>query len=143
MTTPNDAARPYGWLIRKGASDMWAYCDTEEDADFYGKQSGLKYEKLALYTAADYDALLADRDCWEQQAGERLKDWAELRAEVGSWRARAEAAEAKVAKIGEAAKRARTMIDHHIHGEPGTSLETAFDALTAALNEGDGDVSRI
>lgn len=37
------------WRIRIGESDMWGYCETESDADFLGKQSGLKYEKQPLF----------------------------------------------------------------------------------------------
>lgn len=45
-------AQPVAWRVRIGASDMWGYCDTESDADFIGRQSGLKYEKQPIYAAA-------------------------------------------------------------------------------------------
>ncbi|TDY26262.1 hypothetical protein B0G81_6772 [Paraburkholderia sp. BL6665CI2N2] len=39
------------WMLRIGDSDVWTYTRLESDADFYGKQSGLKYEKRPLYAA--------------------------------------------------------------------------------------------
>lgn len=47
---PPDRAepQPVAWRIRIGDSDRWGYCDTEEDADFLGKQSGLRYVKEPL-----------------------------------------------------------------------------------------------
>lgn len=44
-------AEPVAWRVRIGASDTWGYCESESDADFIGKQSGMKYEKQPLYTA--------------------------------------------------------------------------------------------
>jgi hypothetical protein len=44
-------AEPVAWMIRIGDSNVWSYTQLESDADFYGKQSGLKYEKRPLYTA--------------------------------------------------------------------------------------------
>jgi hypothetical protein len=41
---------PVAWQIRIGDSPDWGWSDTESDADFYGKQSGLRYEKRPLYT---------------------------------------------------------------------------------------------
>jgi len=62
MTTPHDA-RPHSWLLRIGDSNVWTYCGGDEsDADFYGQRSEMPYEKLALYTAADYDALRNELD---------------------------------------------------------------------------------
>lgn len=42
---------PCAWLLHIGDSDVWPYCGSELDADFYGRQSGLKYEKKPLYAA--------------------------------------------------------------------------------------------
>lgn len=42
---------PIAWRIRRGASDVWGYCDTESDADFLGGASGMKYVKEPLYAA--------------------------------------------------------------------------------------------
>jgi uncharacterized protein (DUF885 family) len=159
MNTQSGAARPFGWLIRKGDSDVWAYCDNEEDADFYGKQSGLKYEKLALYTAADYDALrdelarmTALRDGWGEKAKEALAAVTstnelneKLVEKVESWRktaaenfilgkaltARAEAAEAKVARLASLRREYRPSMDKD------TVHSWATDVV-AALNEGEG-----
>lgn len=48
-----DAERePVSWRIRIGDSDVWSYCTTESDADFYGRHSGLEYEKRAIYDRA-------------------------------------------------------------------------------------------
>lgn len=40
------------WMIRIGDAPHWSYCETESDADFYGKQSGMRYEKKPLFTEA-------------------------------------------------------------------------------------------
>jgi hypothetical protein len=47
---PAPAQEPVAWQIRIGDSPDWAWADTEADADFYGKQSGLRYEKRPLNT---------------------------------------------------------------------------------------------
>lgn len=44
-------AEPVAWRILIGDSDLWGYADSEWDADFYGRQSGLRYVKQALYAA--------------------------------------------------------------------------------------------
>jgi hypothetical protein len=41
--------KPVAWAIRVGDSDTWSYADSESDADFYCKQSGLKCEKRPLF----------------------------------------------------------------------------------------------
>jgi hypothetical protein len=41
--------KPVAWRLRIGDSDLWSYTTTEADADFYGKQSGLRYVKEPLY----------------------------------------------------------------------------------------------
>lgn len=38
------------WMLRIGASDDWSFTRLESDADFYGKQSGLRYEKRPLFS---------------------------------------------------------------------------------------------
>lgn len=48
---PAQSAEPVTWALRIGDSPSWAYMQLESDADFYGKQSGLKYEKRPLYAA--------------------------------------------------------------------------------------------
>ena len=48
---PVPVQEPVAWQIRIGDSDDWSWLDSEEAADFYGKQSGLRYEKRPLYTA--------------------------------------------------------------------------------------------
>jgi hypothetical protein len=53
---------PVAWHLRIGDSDDWGVSTSEELADFYGKQSGLKYEKEPLYTAPPTD----DRPTWEE-----------------------------------------------------------------------------
>jgi hypothetical protein len=53
---------PVAWHLRIGDSDDWGISTSEELADFYGKQSGLKYEKEPLYTAPP----TADRPTWEE-----------------------------------------------------------------------------
>jgi len=40
------------WGVRIGDSDRWAYTNSESDADFWGKQSGLKYEKRRYVRAS-------------------------------------------------------------------------------------------
>lgn len=49
---PAEVAVPIAWRVRIGDSDRWAYAEDETDADFWGKQSGMKYEKQPLYAAA-------------------------------------------------------------------------------------------
>ena len=44
-------AEPVAWRVRIGDSPTWGYCDAEWQADFYGRQSGLKYIKEKLYAA--------------------------------------------------------------------------------------------
>jgi hypothetical protein len=54
------------WMVRIGDSDVWSYTQLESDADFYGKQSGLKYEKRPLYTAPAAALEKGDgRDAWQ------------------------------------------------------------------------------
>lgn len=48
------------WGIRIGDSDRWAYTNSESDADFWGKQSGLKYEKRRYVRS-----VVADKDMRE------------------------------------------------------------------------------
>ncbi len=45
-------AEPVAWRLRIGASDVWAYCANEMDADFHGVASGLNYFKEPLYAHA-------------------------------------------------------------------------------------------
>ena len=49
---PELAATPIAWRLRIGSSDQWSYTQDEADADFWGRQSGLNYEKQPLYAAA-------------------------------------------------------------------------------------------
>ena len=44
-------AQPVAWRIKIGDSDIWGYCDSESDADFYGNASGIRYVKEPLYAA--------------------------------------------------------------------------------------------
>jgi hypothetical protein len=45
---PDD--KPVAWRLRIGSQNLWSYCETESDADFYIKQSGIaKFEKQPLY----------------------------------------------------------------------------------------------
>ncbi len=43
-------SEPAAWRVQVGDSDIWGYIENESDADFHGKQSGLKYKKQCLYT---------------------------------------------------------------------------------------------
>jgi hypothetical protein len=56
------AAEPVAWMIRIGDSNVWSYTQLESDADFYGKQSGMKYEKRPLYAAPQQPAQSAEQD---------------------------------------------------------------------------------
>ena len=49
---PLPTEEPVAWVIRVGDAPHWSYCETESDADFYGKQSAMRYEKKPLYTHA-------------------------------------------------------------------------------------------
>jgi hypothetical protein len=61
-----DQAQPVAWMIRIGDSNVWSYTQLESDADFYGKQSGMKYEKRPLYTAPAAALENGDgRDAWQ------------------------------------------------------------------------------
>jgi hypothetical protein len=51
LTAEKVAAEPVAWMIRIGDSNVCSYTQLESDADFYGKQSGMKYEKRPLYAA--------------------------------------------------------------------------------------------
>jgi hypothetical protein len=46
---PRTSAEALAWRLRIGDSDMWSWADSESDADFHGKQSGMRYEKQPLY----------------------------------------------------------------------------------------------
>jgi hypothetical protein len=48
------------WQLRIGDSPDWSFCSEEWQADFYGKQSGLRYEKRPLYPRA----LSAEKAGW-------------------------------------------------------------------------------
>lgn len=48
---PFEEQEPVAWLLYIGDSPDWSYADCEEDADFYGKQSGLPYVKKPLYAS--------------------------------------------------------------------------------------------
>jgi hypothetical protein len=146
-TTPNAAARPNGWLIRIGDSDMWPYCDNEEDADFYGKQSGLKYEKLALYTAADYDALRAEVEKLRFDVAACAKAADLFRIERRDESARADAAEAKHDKLHDLSKQFleaqlalsnRELMGQNAdnHSKLMRHRNWALEELDSALNEG-------
>jgi len=69
--SPEDLAgrlepEPIAWRIRRGASNIWSYCETESDADFYGGAGGMRYVKEPLYSA---QALLArEREVEEWKA---------------------------------------------------------------------------
>jgi hypothetical protein len=78
MTT-NDAVRPVAWRLMIGSSDMWSYAESEDDADFYGKQPGLPYVKEPLYppTAiahlqARVEALTGEVAKWKELASESV-----------------------------------------------------------------------
>lgn len=56
-------AVPVAWRLRIGDSDLWSYTETEQDADFYIKASGLrKSEKQPLYLAAPIPSPVAVPD---------------------------------------------------------------------------------
>lgn len=52
---------PAAWRIRRGASDLWAYAETEWDADFFGSQGGMRYVKEPLYSLPA-DAMMKARE---------------------------------------------------------------------------------
>jgi hypothetical protein len=62
LTAEKVAAEPVAWMIRIGDSNVWSYTQLESDADFYGKQSGMKYEKRPLYAAPQQPAQSAEQD---------------------------------------------------------------------------------
>lgn len=41
---------PVAWRVRIGDSNQWVYCESETDADFLGRRSGMTYEKQPLYS---------------------------------------------------------------------------------------------
>ena len=51
QSLPMVSAEPVAWAIRIGNSPNWSYCDTESDADFYGKRSVMRYEKKPLFAS--------------------------------------------------------------------------------------------
>jgi hypothetical protein len=50
-TPPAGAGEAVAWRVLIGDSDTPGYCAEEWQADFYGKQSGLRYTKTPLYAA--------------------------------------------------------------------------------------------
>jgi hypothetical protein len=143
MSPPSDGARPVAWLIRIGDSDVWAYCGGDEsDADFRGNASGLKYEKLALYTAADYDALRAEVDRWRDRVSVMSEHVQSQIDKTNEQRARAEAAEAKVSRAEIRLMRVKAF--RNFCGEEAKASSNGVwsllvERLDAALNEGDGE----
>lgn len=69
MSSPK--VEPVAWRVQIGDSDVWGYGETESEADFHGKQSGLKYKKQPLYNEA---ALQAAREEGARLERERKKD---------------------------------------------------------------------
>jgi hypothetical protein len=63
---------PVAWLIRIGAAPHWSYCEAEADADFYGKQSGMRYEKKPLYAAPPRREPLTDEEVGRLTVFDRL-----------------------------------------------------------------------
>jgi len=53
------------WGVRIGDSDRWAYTNSESDADFWGKQSGLKYEKRRYVRASSSRAEVEIPEGWK------------------------------------------------------------------------------
>lgn len=51
---------PVAWRVKRGASNLWAYAETEWDADFFGSQGGMRYVKEPLYLLPA-DAMLEAR----------------------------------------------------------------------------------
>ena len=50
------ALEPVGFRLKIGDSDMWGTCHTQDDADWFGAQSGQDYVTEPLYTlGADHD----------------------------------------------------------------------------------------
>lgn len=132
MTTPNDAARPVkefpGMKLNESpcGGRWWALgADTVKDFPLGDYIPAAWLDELQ----ADYDALRADRDCWERQADDRLKDWASMRAEVGVWRARAEAAEAIITET-------RKHLNFAMLSSNPQEIHDRVLAACAALNEG-------
>jgi len=82
---PQDDA-PEVWGLRIGDSDRWAYTETEADADFLGKQSGLPYEKrrYVLASPGKADAEDAERIDYTLTRGDIAYSphWGEGRARV-------------------------------------------------------------
>jgi hypothetical protein len=77
------AAEPVAWMIRIGDSNVWSYTQLESDADFYGKQSGMKYEKRPLYAAPQQPAQSAEQD--ERAAFVSGRDVEELFLRWSEW----------------------------------------------------------
>jgi len=42
---------PIAWRVKRGSSNVWGYCETEKEADFFGSEGQMKYVKEPLYTA--------------------------------------------------------------------------------------------
>lgn len=169
MSPPSDGARPVAYLVGTPMNDKVLGLSIPND----GSHIKLKVnERMDLCTAADYDALRAERDKlqkdvhgWREQHECTVRGLDALRAEVERWRdrvsvmsehvqsqidktneqrARAEAAEAKVAALRVAASMLRDeVVVTGLHGDDAhdefcpTCL--AIRDLDAALNERDGE----
>lgn len=121
MTPPNDAARPV-YIVNTGETD-------EVGREIYHVNRNGPFplaDNEKLYTAADYDALWAERDELRRLANELEQSSNHRNMEAIQERARAEAAEAKVEDFIEAA-------EHYFSSGTAAALRAVLDA---ALNEG-------
>lgn len=140
MTPPNDAARPVAWIA---GTPFGLGLSIPENADHIQLNVG---ERIALYTAADYDALRAEVEKLRKELREQANfyvhpSWRE-RCEAET--ARAEAAEAAEARIWKAetelndwqadveyARKSKLRTTYSI-----AAVQKMIDDFRAALNEG-------
>lgn len=135
VTIPNDAARPVAYPV--------AYAQIDNSGNLWRINIGKPtiHCDVALYTAADYDALREERDRIARMVDAVLADNAKFFAsmegahrEQHKLRLRAEAAEAKVARVV-----ALTDAWDDLSKSLGFSGDKSALDIRAALNEGDGE----
>jgi hypothetical protein len=87
--TASSASEAVAWRYRIGSQNLWSYCDTESDADFYIKRSaGQVVVKEPLYASSEIERLRAENESLLKERAEAVSIAIEATAREDALKAR-------------------------------------------------------